>query len=393
MTAKKSVVLRFTLLFALLAFHGDKAHAAVEEQYDLAGIVNAVILPLMAENDIPGMAVAISIRGERHIFNYGLASKESRQEVREDTLFEIGSISKTFTATLAGYAQAKKDLSLSDTVSQHLPELKGGCFDAISLLDLAAYTAGGLPLQFPDSVKDARTMIAYFKNWRPAYAAGTQRLYSNPSIGLLGYVTAKSMGESFENLMEKTLFPKLGLTNTFIKVPEDMMRNYAFGYSKSGKPVRVRPGVLAPEAYGVKTSASDLARFLEANMNSAGLEAAMQEAIAATHAGYFQIGGMTQGLGWEMYACPADLDSLMAGASPAMSFAPNKAARLSPPLAPKADALLNKTGSTNGFGAYAAFIPAEKVGIVMLANKNYPNAARVKAARRMLSALRAGGCF
>lgn len=384
---KRRLVFLFAVLGVIMLPHGEAARAAVREQHDIERIVNAVVLPLMAEHTIPGMAVALTLEGERHVFTYGVASKESGLQVADDTLFEIGSISKTFTATLAGYAQAKKALSLSDAASLHLPELAGSSFDAVTLLELGTYTAGGLPLQFPDFVKNTQDMLAYCKSWRPRYAAGTYRLYSNPSIGLLGYLTAKSMGEPFDRLMEQTLFPKLGLADTFIRVPEALMKRYAHGYTKTGKPVRVTPGVLDAEAYGVKTTASDLARFLEVNMNAVNLEDAMQEAIAATHTGYFQVGVMTQGLGWEMYRYPADLDALVAGNSPAMILEPNRAARLSPSRAPEAAMLFNKTGSTNGFGAYAAFVPARKLGLVLLANKNYPNSARITAACRIITAL------
>ncbi|HEV7252050.1 MAG TPA: class C beta-lactamase [Mesorhizobium sp.] len=371
---------------------GAPAHATGAASNDcLRNIVEAAIRPVIEEHDIPGMAVAAIAQGKRYVFNHGLASKESAQKVTNDTIFEIGSISKTFTATLASYAQERGTLSLSDKASKHLPALSGGSFDQISLLDLGTYAAGGLPLQFPDEVTDQVSMIDFYRSWHPDYAPGTHRLYSNPSIGLFGHLAARSMGEPFDELMEQELFPKLGLTSTFINVPEDRMDDYAYGYSKQGKPIRVSPGVLASEAYGVKTTAADLIEFVVANMHGPGLDEALQRAITATHTGHYQVGDMVQGLGWEMYAYPTDLDRLLAGNSTAVVLNANKIKRLDPPLAPREDVLINKTGSTNGFGAYAVFVPAKGIGVVMLANKNYPVPARVKAAHQILIAL--GGQF
>jgi beta-lactamase class C len=361
--------------------------AATPSDQQLEILVNAAVGPVMQQQNIAGLAIAITQNGQQHYFNYGVASKEDRQPVSKDTLFEIGSVSKTFAATLAGYAQANGKLSLSDTASTVLPALHGSAFDRISVLQLGTYTAGGLPLQFPDDADHADTMLGYFKRWTPVYPAGTHRLYSNPSIGLFGYLAAHSMGQPFDSLMEKTLLPKLGLKHTYLKVPQAQMGLYAQGYNKDDNPVRVGPGALDSEAYGVKTSASDLIRYVEANMKPARLEKPLQQAIATTHTGYYTVGEMTQGLGWELYPYPVTLDRLLAGNSTEMAMQAHEVKWLNPPQPQPENVLLNKTGSTGGFGAYVAFVPSKDIGIVILANKNYPNPERIKIAHTILSAL------
>jgi beta-lactamase class C len=356
-------------------------------QEPIETLVNDAVRPVMQAQGIPGLAVAVTINGKQYYFNYGVTSKETRQPVTQNTLFEIGSLSKTFTATLAGYAVASGKLSLSDTASQVLPELRGSAFDSINVLQLGTYSAGGLPLQFPESADAPDKMLGYFQQWKPVYAAGTHRQYSNPSLGLFGYLAAKSMGAPFDEVMEKTLLPKLGLKHTFLKVPQDQMALYAQGYNKDDKPVRVGPGALDSEAYGVKTSAADMIRYVEANMKPAPLEKPLQQAIAITHTGYYTVGNMTQGLGWEFYHYPVTLDQLLAGNSSQMVMEAHKVKWLSPPKPQTENVLVNKTGSTGGFGAYVAYVPSRDIGIVILANKNYPIAERVKIAHTILSAL------
>ncbi|HHW2397315.1 PDC family class C beta-lactamase [Pseudomonas aeruginosa] len=376
-----------TLLFATTPAIAGEAPAD-----RLKALVDAAVQPVMKANDIPGLAVAISLKGEPHYFSYGLASKEDGRRVTPETLFEIGSVSKTFTATLAGYALAQDKMRLDDRASQHWPALQGSRFDGISLLDLATYTAGGLPLQFPDSVqKDQAQIRDYYRQWQPTYAPGSQRRYSNPSIGLFGYLAARSLGQPFERLMEQQVFPALGLEQTHLDVPEAALAQYAQGYGKDDRPLRVGPGPLDAEGYGVKTSAADLLRFVDANLHPERLDRPWAQALDATHRGYYKVGDMTQGLGWEAYDWPISLKRLQAGNSTPMALQPHRIARLPAPQALEGQRLLNKTGSTSGFGAYVAFVPGRDLGLVILANRNYPNAERVKIAYAILSGLEQQG--
>jgi beta-lactamase class C len=333
------------------------------------------------------MAVAVTVNGRQHFFNYGVASKAGNAPVTSDTLFEIGSISKTFTATLASYAQALGKLSLDDHPGKHMPQLRHTPIDAASLLNLGTYTAGGLPLQFPAAVRTNAEMASYFQSWKPSAAPGAQRRYSNPSIGLFGYVTSLAMKGDFAALIESEIFPKLGLRESYIRVPEAQMANYAWGYDRANKAIHVNLGVLGAEAYGVRSTAADMIRLVEANIRPTSLDTPMRSAVEGTHIGYFKVGEMVQGLGWEQYPYPIALDRLLAGNSGPMILEANAATRLAPPQAPSQPTLFNKTGSTNGFGAYVAFVPEKGIGIVMLANKSFPIPARITAAHAALEHL------
>ena len=368
-----------------------KSRASDDPQAKIATVVEQAIRPLMQRHDIPGMAVGIVMHGESHVYNYGVASKATGAPVTDTTLFELGSVSKTFTATLASYAQVTGKLSLSDTTSRDFPALRGSSFDHVTLLNLATHTSGGLPLQVPGGISNPAQLVAYLQSWKPAYAPGAARTYSNIGIGMLGVIAARSMHGDFAALMAATLFAGLGMPHTYLNVPSAVAANYAQGYTRTDQPIRMAPGVLAAEAYGIRTTAGDMLRFVAANIGTLAIDTALQRAITATHTGYFQVGAMTQDLIWEQYHEPVALPDLLDGNGAGMQLRANPVVRLQPPLPPRDDVLINKSGTTNGFGAYVAFLPAKRLGIVLLGNKNYPIDARVTTAFEIMARLEAAG--
>jgi beta-lactamase class C len=368
-----------------------KANASEDTKPGIGAIVAAAITPVMKQYGIPGMAVGVVSGGHEYVFTYGVASKVTGLPVTDDTLFEIGSISKIFNATLASYAQLEGDLSLSNMASQYLPSLRGTAFDKVSLIELGTYTPGGMPLQVLDGIDNNAKLFAYYKAWKPAYAPGTERTYSNLSIGLLGLIAAKTMHADYTTLLQNQMFPALGLHHSFMSIPASEAANYAQGYEDDDTPIRMTFDPLTPETGGVRITAGDLLRFLAINMGDVSVDTAWQRAVTATHTGYFQTksGGMVQDLVWEQYRWPVTLSALEAGNSYGVILDPHPVAVISPPLPPRMDVLLDKTGSTNGFGAYVALIPADGVAVVLLANKNYPIPARVSVAYQILTRLNA----
>ncbi|MGI3094836.1 class C beta-lactamase [Vibrio diabolicus] len=361
-----------------------KTESTVSSQ--LKSVVDECAKGLMNEYDIPGLAVAVTIDGKRYFYNYGFADESKGSLVTNDTIFELGSISKTFAATLTGYAQEKGKLNMDDKVKDYIPELENSILGNTKLVHVATYTAGGLPLQFPSEVTNDAEMMQYYKTWKPEYEAGTKRKYSNPSIGLFGYIGALSMKSDYTEMIETLILPKLGMTNTFVDVPKDKLNNYAFGYSSEGKPVRVNPGILDAQAYGIKSTSLDMLQYIEANMGQAQLNTDIENALERTHTKYFDTDTFTQAVGWEGYNYPVSLSQLLKGNSSDVILNA-KPVQASESGTLGRDVWYNKTGSTGGFGAYVAYVPSEKIGIVILANKNYPNAERVEAAYNIISSV------
>ena len=339
---------------------------------------------LMNEHDISGMSFGVIIDGKSHFYHYGLADKKAKIPVSENTIFELGSISKTFAATLASYSELNGTLTLEDTADKYIPYLKNSTIGNTNLINLATYSAGGLPLQVPDEVKNNKELLSYYKSWQPVFSVNSKRLYSNASIGLFGYISALSMDADYTQLMEEKILPSLNMPNTFINVPNDKMADYAFGYNAAGDAIRVNPGMLDAEAYGIKSTIKDMTQFMAANMGLVPLDKDIQQALDNNRKGYYQASTFTQGLGWEMYSYPTQLNTLLEGNSMDVVLKPQAIKIDNHPTSILNNVWVNKTGATNGFGGYIAYIPAEKSGIVILANKNYPNADRVKAAYTIL---------
>lgn len=356
------------------AKHSDGQNKKVET------VLSQYFKPLMDEYRVAGMAVGVVYRGNYYEQYYGLASKSERKKVNSNTIFELGSVSKLFTATAGSYAKTQGKLSFEDTPGKHWAALKAAEINQVNLLELGTYTTGNLPLQFPDEVKTDQDVLQYFKNWQIKERPYQYRQYSNPSIGLFGKITAMSMGISFDDLLEKIIFPKMHLSKTYVNVPEKEKKHYALGYNQGDHPVRVNPGALDGPAYGVKSTLPDMLKFIHSNLDAEKVAPELTSAIQDTHVGYYKVSNMIQALGWESFSYPASLEILQESNSEQIVMNSNKIiTQFDQPMSK----IFHKTGSTNGFGAYVLFIPEKQFGLVMLANKKIPNQERIKAAYKV----------
>ncbi len=374
----------FMLAVMLSSVSALPAIAMSQEQFQETA--KKVFQPVIKEYDIPGLAVGVSIKGKHFLYTHGHANRETGENVTADTIFELGSISKLFNVTLFALAVQQNKLDHKAPVSDLIPTLKNGTFDRITLTDLATHTTSGLPLQVPSELHNEAELMTWLQNWKPSYTS-PMRSYSNISIGLLGYITAKTMDMNYATAAENILFPMLGLSSTFVNVPTAKQSHYAYGYSRNeNKPIRVSQGVFSDEAYGVKSTANDMLQFLDVSLGKTD-NAVLQAAVKMTQTGYTKTEFYTQDMLWEQYPLPLKLDLLLDGNSAKMVMESQSVDIINPPLTPQRNSFLNKTGSTNGFGGYVALLPSEEIGVVVLANRNYPNEERVKATYKLLEQL------
>jgi beta-lactamase class C len=363
------------------------APALALDQARFEQVASQIFEPIMAEYKIPGLAVGVVIDGETHIFTAGLANAKTGTPVTPETLFELGSVSKLFTVTLAAEAEGDGVLALDEPVAASIPDLDGTPFGALTLAALATHSTGGMPLHAPEGVTSRAKLNAWLVKWKPAAPPATIRSYSNLSIGLLGAIVADRLGTSYADAMEGGLFPALGLTDSFVRVPEARMADYAMGTNRDGRPTRMNPGFLVEEAYGIRSNVVDMTRFLAAALGEADIDPGLAAALARTRTAYADTAYYAQAMIWEGYVWPVDRQALEAGNSLDMALKPQPMTPRTPPAAPEGSMLWNKTGSTSGFGTYVALLPDEKIGVVVLANRAFPNPVRAAATLELIAAL------
>ena len=155
--------------------------------------------------------------------------------------------------------------------------------------------------------------------------------------------------------MQQRVFTPLNLKNTFINVPQNKQDVYAWGY-RDGKAVHVSPGMLDAEAYGVKSTIKDMARWMQANMNPQQVtDPTLQQAIKLAQTRFYRTDALYQGLGWEMLNWPEQSSIIATGADSNVALAPQQLVKIDA-VTPHQATWVHKTGATGGFGAYVAFI-------------------------------------
>lgn len=346
----------------------------------------------MQKNGIPGAAVAIYDQGNTQTYVYGVTNKDKPNKVTNDTVFEVGSLTKLMTTLLIAegasrivHYQADTDappqLNLNSTLPTYLPAYsQNPAFKPITVLNLATFT-GSLPFSLPDDVTTDTQVFAYLNSWKPAYPVGTKWQYSNASIGLLGAILQSQYNQPMDAIYQQMIFSPLKMTSSGLLLSDAQQAKLAQGYDKTGKAVPATRFGFFPSAGDLKSTIADMAKFLAAAASAPNTDHEINIGMQSAQTARVKLpDGTLQAMAWQV-------NSLN---SPNLLKAPTEMDLGPLPITwikdPNYDpnTLIDKTGATGGFRAYIAVIPSQQKGIVLLMNRYIPNGVLVDMGRKLL---------
>ncbi|HEV2803051.1 MAG TPA: serine hydrolase domain-containing protein [Pyrinomonadaceae bacterium] len=325
----------------------------------------------MALKDITGASIAL-VDGEKIVWSegFGYTNRAQKVKVTGDTLFHVGSISKSFTALGVLKAVDKNLLALDDVLKKHLPWFSvNGRFGAaeaekITMRHLLSHHSGlgtWSPLGNPSDAQYHRRMFEQVVKSMTAswlkFPAGERFEYSNQGIDLAGYALEAVSGKPFADFMREELLAPLGMTaSTFSQQDVTQKEACAVGYLGK-RAVPVVNGIVMPlvAAGGLFASANDLARFIIFHLQGGvanGKQLLPQKLLQEMYAPQFTARHQMGGYGLGIYkAIQHDTVRLSHG------------------------------GLGYGISAHYRFLPEHKIGVVLLTNQDAAHNAPEMASR------------
>ncbi|SFE08456.1 serine hydrolase [Nitrosomonas sp. Nm166] len=309
------------------------------------------ILSERIESHKQGVGIVVGIVGVegRHIVAHGHFSTDDRRFVDSDTIFEIGSVTKIFTALLLADMIQRDEVKLTDPVAQYLPEKvvvpqRDG--KVITLVDLATHTSG-LPRMSdnfapanpdnPYADYSVEQLYQFLSGHQLTRDIGAQWEYSNLGYGLLGHVLARRAGTDYETLVRERICAPLGMESTVITLSSEMNARLATGHNAA---LEAFPNWDLPTLAGagaLRSTANDLLTFLETALGIR--ETPLASAFTAMHVSRRSTGISDNeiGIGWGI-----------------MKSGGNE--------------LIWHNGGTGGYCSFIGFLPKMNVGVVALSN-------------------------
>jgi CubicO group peptidase (beta-lactamase class C family) len=304
---------------------------------------------VIAYRNSVGLIVGVVEPAGRRIFVRGPAQVGNDDQVDGDTVYEIGGISKVFTALLMTEMARHGEVSLNDPVAKYLPAdtkmpMHGG--KPMTLLDLATHTSGmpRMPsnvapadLNNPNADMNAEQLLKSVAAYELTRDPGSGYEYSNAGFDLLALALAAAGHTDYETLLRARILGPLRMTSTHIALSAEEKDHQSSGYDMHLSPVPRAPIPTLRGAEGMRSTANDLLNFLAANigLTNSPLAPAMADMLKIQRP--TQYDELKVAMGWHV-AKLHDLD------------------------------IVWENGRAEGYRAFIGFVPTLRTGVVVLSN-------------------------
>jgi CubicO group peptidase (beta-lactamase class C family) len=221
----------FLLLFVFTRGVAQPANAA-KEQLQIDSLLKTIY-----KTDAPGIAISI-IQNEKLIFKngYGIADRETKTALNSKTNFNIGSLTKQFTALAILQLAERKKLSLDDHLDKFFPGLDKKVAETVTVEELLTHSSGIIDhyeLTDTKSLKHAHIndVLNAIQNTDSTYfVPGSHFRYSNTAYCLLSLIVEKVSGVSYAQYLKKNIFKPSGMKKTVVWSEKENIENEASGY-------------------------------------------------------------------------------------------------------------------------------------------------------------------
>jgi len=327
--------------------------AVLAQNGDLKVEIQRIILhdTEISLDETPGFIIGIVDGDSTYFVEFGSDSQGGKTTLHAEDVFEVGSITKVFTASLISILVDQGKISYQDKLNDFIPAaFQNPRMDDLTLLDLIQHTSG-LPVrpyffglkerdpQNPYAFYSKPELLSFYRDYVPKEEGLFN--YGHTNYGLLEIALETATQTPFDKLMNDYILDPLGMNNSFIFFKEEKKDIITLGYDRAGR--QTHPWTFASfgASEGLKTSTSDLVRFMKVNLGLTGHE--YETIFSKNHQKEVQTNfneSIQTGRGWQIIDQRKGYD------------------------------IITHTGKTNGHNAFMAFVKETGTGVVILSNSN-----------------------
>lgn len=303
---------------------------------------------------IPGFVIGIIYQDSVFIYSYGSTTKDSLNVPDGETIFEIGGLTKVFTASLINLLVEEGTMHYDSSINHYLPiQFQNERANEITLNDLVIHTSGfpKLPLEFgvkenkandPYALYTKEDLLNFFKDYQLDKEIVGNYNYSNLNYALLEIAIEFATKKSFEKVLKEKIFKPLDMENSCITINNKQTMLVSTGHTITGRATPFWQFQSFAASEGVKSNANDLIKFLACNLNQTHPKLAANFAETHTQTIETELNKYAyMAKGWHLVKNKKYYDTIL------------------------------HAGATSGQRAFMGFVQETQTAVVLLANSEY----------------------